>query len=202
MASEEQKEPQVRVVDRRWWAREEAGQSGQGEDGSARKPTYVEDLERRVADSANQLQNYILEHRKSLDEFEQVKVRLRRDVAREVERGKRAVLAELLEVLDNLDRAIAAAQSSAASSADVGQLTRGVQLVRDQFLAKLESFGVVRVPSLGQKFDATRHEAVTTTPVAQPDQDGVVISVIKEGYAMGDELLRPASVVVGQFRNS
>ena len=54
------------------------------------------------------------------------------------------------------------------------------------------------MPSLGQKFDAARHEAVTTTPVAQADQDGVVISVIREGYAVGDELLRPASVVVGK----
>jgi len=69
--------------------------------------------------------------------------------------------------------------------------------VRDQFLAKLEGFGVARIPSLGAPFDAARHEAVTMAPVDDPSKDGVVIAVIKEAYAIGDDLLRPASVVVG-----
>ena len=54
------------------------------------------------------------------------------------------------------------------------------------------------VLDLGEPFDAARHEAVTTTPVADPSQEGVVIAVLKEGYAIGDEVLRPASVVVGR----
>ena len=96
-------DPPVRVVDRRWWARGDAAPS---DDRPSRKPTVVEDLEQRLADSANQLQAYVADHRRSLEEFEQVKMRLRRDVSREVERGKRTVLVELLEVVDNLDRAI------------------------------------------------------------------------------------------------
>lgn len=198
--------PELRVVDRRWWAREEETPD---EDAAPRKPTVVEDLEQRLADASNQLQTYLIEHRRSLEEFEQVKVRLRRDVAREVERGKRAVLVELLDVVDNLDRAIAAASAHDASAGRGGEpvgmsasspateLARGVRLVRDQFLAKLEGFGVVRVPALGERFDAARHEAVTTAAVTDPAQDGVVVSVIKEAYAIGDDLLRPASVVVG-----
>ena len=75
----------------------------------------------------------------------------------------------------------------------------GVRLVRDQFLARLQGFGVTRMPALGERFDASRHEAVTMARVASPEQDGFVISVIKEGYAIGDELLRPASVVVGAY---
>ena len=76
-------------------------------------------------------------------------------------------------------------------------LLRGVELVRDQFLAKLESFGVTRVPALGVPFDPQLHEAVSMAPVADPAQAGLVIAVVKEGYAIGEELLRPASVVVG-----
>jgi len=194
--AEEEKEPQVRVVDRRWWARGESAPAE--EEKTARKPTYVEDLELRLADAGNQLQTYMVEHRRSLEEFEQVRARLRRDTAREVERGRRGVLAELLEVVDNLDRAVAAADDAQASGARADDtLLRGVRLVRDQFLAKLESFGVARVPSLGTPFDAARHEAVTTAPVDDPSKEGVVIAVIKEAYAIGDELLRPASVVVG-----
>jgi len=45
---------------------------------------------------------------------------------------------------------------------------------------------------------ALRHEAATTLPVADLSQDGVIVAVIKEGYAIGDEVLRPASVVVGR----
>jgi molecular chaperone GrpE len=156
----------------------------------------VEDLERQIADHNAQLQEYITQHRRSQDEFEQVKTRIRRDVAREVERGKRAVLLELLEVLDNLDRAISAARSGTPDN-----LTRGVELVRDQFLAKLGTLGVVRVETLGQPFDAARHEAVTTTPVSDPTQNDMVVGVVKEGYAIGDEVLRPASVVVGRVES-
>ena len=50
---------------------------------------------------------------------------------------------------------------------------------------------------IGQPFDASRHEAISTAPVSDPAQDGRVVAVVKEGYVIGDELLRPASVVVG-----
>jgi molecular chaperone GrpE len=189
----------VRVVDRRWWARNEAAGADAAATPGGRKPTYVEDLEQQLADARNRVQELTTGHRQSLDEFEQARVRLRRDVGREVERGRRTVLVEFLDVLDNLDRAAAAfrgANDTLPSAAD--QLGRGVELVRDQFIAKLESLGVSRVPALGELFDATRHEAVSLTPVADAAQDGVIVAVVREGYAMGGDLLRPASVVVGR----
>jgi molecular chaperone GrpE len=165
-----------------------------------RKPTYVEELEQRLGDLTAQLQSITTERRRSLEEFEEVKARIRREAAREVERGRRAVLGALLEVVDNLDRAIAASRDPAGSSPSeaVDGVAKGVELVRDQFLTQLEAFGVSRVPALGRPFDALRHEAVSTAPVEHPGQDGVVLTVVKEGYAIGDELLRPASVIVGQ----
>ena len=189
-------EPHVRVVDRRWWARKDG--EAAAADSRSSKPSYVEDLERQLADQGAQLQAFAADHRRALDEFEQAKTRLRRDVAKEVERGKRAVLVELLDVVDNLDRAVAAAHTSAGANEAAQTLMRGVELVRDQFLAKLSGFGVSRVPALGQPFDAARHEAATATPVQDRAQDGTIVFVVKEGYAIGDEILRPASVVVGK----
>jgi molecular chaperone GrpE len=188
----------LRVVDRRWWARsqENADSDAPADERGDRKPTAVEALEQQLTDKTAQLQSVLTEHRRALDEFEQIKARMRREVGREVERGKRAVLAELLEVLDNLDRAIAAARETPAS---VDTLLRGVELVRDQFLAKLEAFGVVRIDAVGQPFDATIHDAVSMAPVTDAAQDGRVVAVAKEGYAIGDELLRPATVVVGRL---
>jgi molecular chaperone GrpE len=149
-----------------------------------------------VAAKSTQLQSVLADHRRALDEFEQIKLRMRRETAREVERARRGILAELLEVLDNVDRAIAAAREAPASA---DTLLRGVELVRDQFLAKLEALGVARIAAVGQPFDAVIHDAVSMAPVADASQDGIVVAVAKEGYAIGDELLRPAAVVVGRF---
>src|SRR5262245_28084335 len=128
-------EPSVRVVDRRWWARGEATEAD--ESAAARKPTYVEELEQQIADKAAEVQRLLVEHRRALEEFEQVKSRMRRDSSREIERGKRALIAELLDVLDNLDRALASARADAGGAA--ASLVSGVELVRQQFLAKLEA---------------------------------------------------------------
>ena len=192
----EPKEPQMRVVDRRWWARSEPNDDEGAEETRERKPTVVEELEQRVAEAQEQVQAVLAEHRRAAEEFEQVKVRLRRDAAREVERGRRSILVEMLEVADNLDRAIAAARGT--SNTDASEtLLRGVELVRDQFLAKLGTFGIQPVPALGEPFDPTLHEAVSMAPVADPSQDGLIVAIAKQGYTIGDELLRPASVVVG-----
>ncbi len=172
-------EPELRVVDRRWWAQADTGSAATAEPDTERgpKPTYIEQLERRLADAQA--------------EFDQARARLRRDMQREVERSTRQVLTELLDVVDNLDRAIDAAGD------EESPLLVGVRLVRDQFLAKFEAFGVVRLAALGEPFDAAVHEAVATAPVDDPALGGLVVAVVKEGYAIGDELLRPASVVVG-----
>src|SRR5207302_5654780 len=90
----------LRVVDRRWWARNQDNADAPAEERVDRKPTVVEELEQQLADKTAQLQSVLAEHRRALEEFEQIKTRMRREVGREVERGKRAVVADLLEVLD------------------------------------------------------------------------------------------------------
>jgi molecular chaperone GrpE len=93
-------------------------------------------------------------------------------------------------VLDNLDRALAAAGDRADDP-----FVRGVSLVRQQFLATLEGLGVSRVEPEGHAFDPARHEAVTSVnaPGVAP---GTVVGVVRPGYLIGDEVLRPAQVAV------
>jgi molecular chaperone GrpE len=186
--------PDVKVVDRRWWARE-AGEAGAaGEEAELRKPTYLEELERQLAEKDAALQRYLSQHKQAVGEFEDVKTRIRREMARDVERSRRAVLAEFLDVLDNLERATAAARASS----NVDALLNGLDLVERQFRAKLEGFGINRIESLGEMFDPLRHEAVSAVPVADESQDGRVAGVVRPGYAIGDEVLRPAQVAVGR----
>lgn len=189
-------DPPLKVVDRRWWARKPAAEDEAGEAApeAARKPTYVEELERQVAEKNALLQEYITKYKEASREFDAVKTRIRRDVVKDIERGKRAILVELLDVVDNLDRAIDAARQAG----ETGTLLQGVEMVRAQFLDRLEGFGVSRMAPLGQPFDPARHEATSMVPVAEAARDNTVVGVIREGYEMGGEVLRPALVAVGQ----
>lgn len=181
----------VKVVDRRWWAREADAAPAEGAAGSL-KPTYVEELERQVADKDRQVQEYIAKYRQAAAEFDEARLRLRREISKDIERARRDVITEMLDVLDNLDRAI---DSARAASAPEAFLT-GVEMVQRQFLAKLEMLGVTRMATEDQPFDPALHDAVTTVPASSADQDGRIVGVIKHGYRIGDAVLRPASVAV------
>jgi molecular chaperone GrpE len=192
-------QPSVKVVDRRWWAQQGETADTAGTNAEAvwqpGKPTYVEDLERQLAEKDRLYQELLAKYREASREFDDARARLRKDVARDVERGRRTMLVELLDVVDNLDRAIEAARNAAPTDAIVS----GVEMVRRLFLAKLEGFGVTRVDAIGQRFDPARHEAVTMVPTRDPAQDGIICGVMSPGYLVGDEVLRPAMVAVSQF---
>jgi molecular chaperone GrpE len=127
---------------------------------------------------------------------------MRKELAKDAERSRREVLIGLLEVVDNLDRAIGAAlrlrSGQARDEHADAALLQGVELVRDQFLAKLDGFGVKRIASEGAVFDPQLHEAVSAVPAADPAQDGLVVGVVRHGYRIGDEVLRPALVAVAK----
>jgi len=116
--------------------------------------------------------------------------------AKELERRTRTILESFLPVVDDLDRGITAARKI-AESADV---VEGLELIRRSMLSQLARFGVVHAPALGEPFDPHRHEAIALVPVADRSRDGRVIDVMREGYQIGDETLRPAGVAVGKAR--
>jgi len=197
MADKEYEIP-VKVVDRRWWANQDAaGNSGAAAKEPPLKPTYVEELEQRLAEKDKQLQEAIAKYRQASSQFDESRVRLRREISKEIERGRRELLADLLDVVDNLDRALEAAGSNPGGDS-MAALLHGVELVRRQFLAKLETFGVRRIESEGQPFDPSLHEAVSAVPASTPDQDGLVIGVVRHGYRIGEDVLRPAAVAVAK----
>lgn len=191
MADKEYEIP-VKVVDRRWWARPDDGSAP--EPSGASKPTYVEDLERQLAEKDRLAQEYLAKYRQAAAEFDESRVRLKREISKDVERARREVLAEFLEILDNLDRAIDASRRSPSADA----LLQGVEMVHRQFLARLEGLGVTRIDADGAGFDPAVHEAVSTVPAAAPEADGTVVGVIRHGYRIGPDVLRPASVAVAR----
>jgi molecular chaperone GrpE len=187
----------VKVVDRRRWAH---GEEATADPGPPLKPTYVEELELRAATAEKQAQEYLAKYRQASHEFEDARARMRKELAKDAERSRRDVLVGLLDVVDNLDRAIDAARTAGKDDRD--PLLQGVEMVRRQFLAKLEGFGVKRIETLGAAFDPSLHEAVTAVPAPDPSSDGLVMGVITHGYRIGDEVLRPALVAVGKLATS
>ena len=187
-------EVSVKVVDRRRWTPE--GEAAATAEPSMRKPTYIEELERRLAEKDRIVQEELSKYRQASLEFEQARARMRKELAKDAERSRREVLISLLEVVDNLDRAIDAARRGPDGSGNA--LLQGVEMVRQQFLSKLEGFNVSRIASEGEPFDPALHEAVTTVPASDGTPDGHVAGIVRHGYRIGDEVLRPALVAVAK----
>jgi molecular chaperone GrpE (heat shock protein) len=191
------------VKDRRFWAQgngEAAGGNGDGqpppgEEPSPQFPTFVEQLRAELAEKDRQLREYIAAYKEQVVKgIDDTKARLEREQQKEIERLRGRLVGDLLEVLDNLDRSLEAVPPQRHDA-----FIDGVRLVRDQFLAKLQALGLNALPALGQRFDPNRHEAIGLVPVTEPEQDGVVMNVVRAGYSFGDKVLRPAVVQVGKL---
>ena len=128
------------------------------------------------------------------DEIEAASRRLAAESDRELEQRTRTLLRGFLDVLDDLDRAIGATRKLEHNP----EVLAGIELVRRQLLAHLGQLGVAHVPALGEPFDAHRHEAMALVPVTEANQDGRVVAVLREGYSVGEDTLRPAGVAVGK----
>lgn len=198
--SEQQaEEGEIRVTDRRrrYLNNDEAGASDR-EDSAAPslKPSYVEELETRTR-AAEQLaldvQDRFEKFKNRLQqETDETRQRLNRAADERTERSKAEFISSLLPTLDNLERAIDAAEAGGSME----QLITGVKQTAESFKTALGAAGVEPVGAQGELFDPELHEAVETTPV-EPEFDGKVMNEYTKGYRLGDRLLRPARVAVG-----
>ena len=100
----------------------------------------------------------------------------------------------LLNVIDNLERAIA----SPSESEEAQNLKKGVEMVYEGFLYALKEEGIEEIDALDQPFDPTLHHAVQTVPVEEGQEADKVVQVFQKGYKLKDRVLRPAMVIVAQ----
>ena len=107
-------------------------------------------------------------------------------------RAQAELVARLADALDDLSRFA----HIDPAEIDSKRLHEAVDLVDRKIWKELESAGVTRIDQTGVPFDPNVHEAVTTQPTPNPEQDHTVGQVIQPGYKMRDVLLRPARVVV------
>ncbi|MCH6568251.1 MAG: nucleotide exchange factor GrpE, partial [Nitrospinae bacterium] len=124
-------------------------------------------------------------------EFENHKKRMERERAKVLAYANEVLLEKLLPVVDNLERALAAATPDAGHDG----LVAGVELTLRELKEFLRREGVDPIEAIGGPFDPTIHEAVSTQPSSEVPE-GVVINQIEKGYRFKERILRPAKVIV------
>lgn len=200
--STEEDAPKVRFNDRRRirLGEEEEAEQPPSEETPSVKPSYVEELEARTrdaeqkaADVQSRFEHVKTELKRETDELRQ---RLARNADERVAREKAALLASLLPVLDNLQRAVEASEAGGPKEA----LLDGLRGTLSGFENVLTQFGAEPIEALAQTFDPELHEAVDTTEV-EPELDGQVTAQYGRGYRLGNQLLRPARVQVGRAKS-
>ena len=134
---------------------------------------------------------YLDDLRRSHADFENYRRRVMRDGALQRSSGKADVAGALLEVLDDLDRTVHAAQGSPDED-----LATGVRLVATKLLDALRQRGLERIDEVEVAFDPGVHEAVQQQPGDGIDGQPKVVTVLRPGYRMDDRVLRAAMVAV------
>ncbi len=126
-------------------------------------------------------------------EFDNYRKRTLREKMDLVASGGADVLKNMLAVLDDMYRAVAASEKSE----DIAALREGEKLVLQKFEEALKQKNVTEIKAVGEEFNADYHEAVARF-AAGDEMKGKVIDVVQRGYMLGDKVLRYAKVVVGE----
>lgn len=128
---------------------------------------------------------------RTVAEFDNYKKRTANQFEQMIRSANEKLLLELLEVVDNFERALQHNNSDTESDS----LRQGTELIYNQLLGILTKYNVTPIESVGQPFDPNLHEAMMQTPSAEYDE-GLVAMEIGKGYMLGDRVLRHAKVAV------
>jgi len=129
-------------------------------------------------------------------EFENYKKRTQREINDFKKFANETIFRQLLSVVDNLERAISAAEENSEESA----LFEGVKLTHKEIIKLFESFNVKPVNAENEPFDPNFHQAVTQEETDEFPEN-TVTTVLQKGYQLHDRLIRPAMVVVSKKAN-
>jgi molecular chaperone GrpE len=149
-----------------------------------------------LAAKAEKADEYLALAQRTKADFENYRKRAMREAAAAQERGAVKLALALLPALDNLDRALAHADSTGESDGNgTSSLVAGIKHVQADVIAALGNVGIEPFSPEGEQFDPQYHEAVAQQPV-EGTRPGVVVEVFQRGYRMGESVVRPARVVV------
>ena len=146
------------------------------------------DFEALLADAQKEKEEYLDLARRTKADFENFRKRAAAQTQEALTRGKVEVAREVVDAVDNLERALETSESGDG-------LAAGVEMVLKGLRETLSKNGIEQVDPKGEKFDPNQHEALSTMPV-EGTESGMVVEVVQKGYTLGEQLIRPARVVV------
>jgi molecular chaperone GrpE len=157
-----------------------------------------QDIAELLSDTQRERDEYLELAKRTQADFENYRKRMAAEVQMAGARGKMELAAQVVGVIDILERALeAAGVESAEGPAPSDPLAEGFFLTYRELLAALERAGIEAFDPTGERFDPSGHEALQKLPVdgAEP---GTVVEVIQKGYRLGEQLIRPARVAVAE----
>jgi molecular chaperone GrpE len=157
------------------------------EDNLSDEADPVEELQVKYDDLND---NYLRLHA----EFDNFRKRTLKEKADIIKSGGERVLTDMLPFADDFERALQALHMAEDKEA----MVEGMDLIYSKFLNFLNQHGVKEIEALGQPFDADKFEAITTVPVQDKSQKGVIIDCVQKGYQLNDKIIRYPKVIVGE----
>jgi molecular chaperone GrpE len=164
---------------------------GGTEDAAGIPSERPEDVSARIAQERDSCRDQLLRARAEFDNFRK---RMERERAQMTARATEEAVRDILPIVDDLERALAADTETSTA------FHQGVQMIHRQMLEMLRRKGVEPIDSVGEDFDPNIHEAVAYEPAAGR-REGEIIGELRRGYRIGDRLVRPAMVRVAQETN-
>ncbi|MBC7946929.1 MAG: nucleotide exchange factor GrpE [Chitinophagaceae bacterium] len=153
-------------------------------------PANGSELEKLKAELEESKEKYL----RKVAEFENYKRRTAKERVELIQTAGREVITELLDALDDCDRA----QKQMENTEGVEALKEGIMLVFNKLRNVLQSRGLKPMETIGKEFDTDLHEAITEIPAPTEDLKGKIIDEVIKGYYLNDKIIRHAKVVVGK----
>lgn len=187
------------IVDRRAASRMNDGADGApvgaspadaGAEGQPQEPQAGSSVEQQLAEALERADSHYKNWQRSAADFANYKRRTEQEKSETARIYNAALVINLLPVYDDLERAIGTVDAQMAGL----NWVQGVVAIQRKFKSLLDAMGVSEIEAGGASFDPAQHEAVAK----QPGEEGKVLHVVQKGYRLGDRVIRPAMVIVGE----
>ncbi|MCW4014850.1 MAG: nucleotide exchange factor GrpE [Candidatus Bathyarchaeota archaeon] len=160
-------------------------------DSSKEPQKQIQDLEQRLAEEQEKAQDYLRRLKYLQADFENYRKRTERQVTELTVRSNEKLVAALLCVVDDLERALA----SGKEAADASVLLEGVEMIHQNLTRMLEKEGLEPIDAMGKAFDPELHELVVSIPRSDCEE-GIVLEEVRRGFVFKGRVLRPCMVNV------
>jgi len=131
---------------------------------------------------------------RSLAEYDNYRKRSLREKADLIKTGGESVLVNVLTVVDDMERGLAATKDAQ----DIEAVKQGMDLIYNKLQSFLKQNGITAIETEGKAFDTDLHEAITTFPAPSEELRGKVVDCVQKGYYLHDKVIRFAKVIVGE----